>query len=137
MAVTLTQVAEALKARLDTINDLYVELSPPAVRNLPCAVIIPPPINYAVGMGQRVIELDFQVQVFVGLSAGHEQAETLWPFLDWDGTRSILQALRADRTLGVPGVDSALLAGQPLDMETPEELSAFGYALTLKVVVTN
>lgn len=142
----LQQVAAGLKrVAFDPIVTLNGFDYPVAAPPLDAGIVIPPEINYRVAMSVGVVQLDFELWIIVGSSAGHEQQKTLWPFLNWAGPKSILALIDADRSLGIVGAD-----GQPrvnahvastrritLDEMPPFETQTFGVAFEVPVTVTN
>jgi hypothetical protein len=142
----LEQISERLKAvAFDPIPELTGFDYPPAVPILDAGVVMPPPIDYRVAMGLGVFQLMFELHLYVGSSAGHEQQKTLWKYLNPAGSRSILALIEANRSLGIvgsdgePRVDAHVAAARPLGLDEmlPLDSFAFGTAFTVPVIVTN
>lgn len=136
---TLSEIVDAIEARLATIPDLNAYNHPPAAPSFPCAFPTPPPINYRETMGAGVITLQFEIVVMDGTSAGHEQQVNLFDFLDWAGESSIFATLGADKTLGLGAkVDSAVTGvTRPLGLVEIGDSEAFGVVIPFLVVITN
>lgn len=136
---TLTEIVNAIEARLATIPDLNHYNHPPAAPNFPCAFVMPPPVSYRLTMRAGVISLQFEIVVMEGTSAGHEQQVRLYEFLDWAGDNSIFQALEADKTLGLGDQVSAAVNGdsRPLGLEEIGGYEAFGATIPFLVAITN
>jgi len=138
----LEEVVAGLKTLLDTIYGLEVYDHPAANLELPAAIIVPPEIDYRQAMRTGTIRLEFEIVVFVSAAAGHDSSKKLWPYIDWTGEKSILQAIEVDPTLGIvgadgqPRVDAHVYSERRLGFEELPE-GAFGVALQLPVIVTN
>lgn len=140
----LEQVAEGLKrVAFDAIPGLngfdYPHSDPP----LPAAIVVPPTIDYRGAMRVGTILLTFELHLYVGSSAGHEQQKSLWEYLNWGGPSSILALIDADPSLGIVGTDGEprvhahVSSARPLGLEELPASAAFGAALQTLVIVTN
>lgn len=142
-APTLEDVVTAIKARLQTINGLYVYDHMPAVPNLPAVIIVPPAIDYRAAMRAGVITLPFKLRLLGSTAAGHEAQKGLWRYLDWSGTYSIMQAFETVPTLGIvgadgqPRVDAKVFKSDEPELVQVETFQAFGVDLDLLAIVTN
>jgi len=136
---TLTEIVAGIKGRLEqTGGSLNVFDYPPAAPPTPCAFIMPPVIDYRLTMRAGVMQLDFEIVVMVGTSAGHEQQKQLFDYLDWSGTASVFVALGADPTLGLANVDAKVVGPtRPLGLEEIGGYEAFGVTIPLRVAFTN
>lgn len=133
----LADIVAGIKTRLDTIDGLRVYDHVPADPNLPAAVIVPPEINYRETMRAGVIRLQFEI-VLLTSSADHQRGQRkLFPYLDWGTPESILDAIDADRDLGLTNVDAAILNSRPLGLEEVAAFQAFGASFSLLVAFTN
>lgn len=141
MTVSLEQIIAGHVDRLETIDPEvlnvldHVAAEPP----YPAVMILPPVIDYRLTMRAGVITIKVELFIAQSWSAGFDEAQAaLWPYLDWDGDRSIFQALDADPTLGgLPGVDAHILEpSRPLGLEEIAATQAFGAVLTSTTVLT-
>jgi hypothetical protein len=136
---TLEQIVGGIKTALDRVPGLDTYDHPPAAPPYPCAFPIPPEINYRLTMRTGVISLQFEIIVMVGQAAGHEQQLSLFPYLDWQGERSVFLALEHDRTLGLGEQVSAAVnnPARSLGLEEIGAYQAFGAAIPFLVAITN
>lgn len=142
-APTLAQISTAVEARLKTIPALNTYRVPPAVPILDSAIVMPPAINYTATMKRGVFELPFKILVLVSAAAGHDGQEGLWPYLDWAGSKSIMQAFDTQPALGIvgadgtPRVDAKVINSEEPELIQVETYQAFGAVINLRTAVTN
>lgn len=134
---TLVDYLEALEAALSSIEETAVwRWVPTLVVDYPSLVIMPPSIDYRQAMGAGVLRFDHEI-VLLGTAFEDEQQLDLAPYLDVSGTRSVLAAVAADRTLGLADVDCVVMAARPLGLEEVGAYRAWGAAFQVLGALTN
>lgn len=137
--MTLRQIVAGIDERLATIPDLNHYDRPPNAATFPCAFPVPPPINYRETMRSGVITLHFEVVAMDSTAPGDEGQLNLYDLLDWDGPKSIFQALEADKHLGLGDKVNAVVSDvtRPLGLDEIGGYEAYGCAIPYVVVITN
>ena len=99
--MSVESIGDGIKTIIDAISDLRVfapkEL-PESVPETPCAMILPPSIEYNTDFGGS-LEMEFRILLFVGGSEQAEKLNTLIDYMEESGTYSILAKIDADKTL--------------------------------------
>lgn len=135
MAV-IADIVDALRARLDTIDDLNTATILTANTPAPVAVVAPPgqgTYRGTFGANGYLGGEDWTVTVFVPESLGEDAMRVLHEVIDVDSDWSIYAAIGADPTLGGV-VDQAVVQGwRFLSYEEVQGLGHFGVQLTVAV----
>lgn len=102
MTATLTEVRNALKTVLETIDGLQVHSFPRGVITPPAAVIMPADgefLTYRVSM-DTTHDLELSVTVFTPWGEDQSATEALDAYIADSGAYSVYAAVEADQTLG-------------------------------------
>lgn len=100
---TIAGLRDALKTRLQTIAGLRVHDTVPDLLTPPAAMIQPASLSSktAMGLGRRVHVFEITLLAAPAGQAGIARAQdTLDPYLDETGTKSVIAALEGDVALG-------------------------------------
>jgi hypothetical protein len=100
MPATVTQVAEGLRVRLDTISGLRCFNYQPEQLNPPVAFPSLSQVEYHRAFKGGNVQMMWTVHVVVGRYTDSRSYELLDDFLSYDGAKSIRACLEADKTLG-------------------------------------
>lgn len=138
MSITIAQVAAGLKTQLDAIPGLRAYDYVPEDLNPPCAAVILGDIERG-AFSRGTMEVRLEVAVFVSRAADQTGQKFLYKLADPSASvdESIWAKIDADKTLGIPGVDAAILRYRPFGVE---EVAAYGYyggTFELLIMVTN
>lgn len=145
-AQAMDQITSGLvQVAFDPIAGLNGFPHPTASPPLPAGIVFPPEIDYRQAMSRGVIGLAFELWVMVGTSAGFDQQQSLWPYMNWAGSSSIVALIDANPSLGILGADDQprvqahVSTARRLTFEEMAylETSGFGVAFETTVVVTN
>jgi len=132
---TLTQVIEALTAKLETIGGLK-GYDYAAAAEFPSVTVMPPDINYRETMGRGCIGLNLELLLFVS-AADAMKVKDLYPYMDWEGDQSIVKLIDDDIDLGFDDLNCHVVAARPLGLEEVALYSAYGAAFTVQLYATN
>ena len=126
--ISLTRIIEGLAETLASIDGLRVHDHVPGNTEFPAAIITPPEIDYRQTMDRGVIRLELEVVVLVGAVVDRNQ-KTLFHYLDWEGSSSIVAVIDADPTLGgIEGINAVPMSARPLALEEVASYQAWGAA---------
>ena len=133
----LEEVRSGLATRLGTIPGVQVHGMVPDALDPP-AIIIPPPTvsSYfgSVSGAPGYFDATFEVAVLVSSATDTNQLQLL-PFLERSGTQSIFATLMGDTGLGGLNVEAKPVSSRPLGKTEIGNVSYFGAAVTINVIV--
>jgi len=129
----IEQVYEALAQAVRTIPGLRCKDYVPGDTEFPASFLEPPAIETD-NLGDDTLTLTFDLVVLVS-TFEHRRQKQLYKYQDPTGPHSIVQAIKADRSLGFDDVHVHAAAWRPLAMVEMSYYRAFGAALTLTVYV--
>jgi hypothetical protein len=138
MSVTVAQVVAGLKDKINDITGLRAFEYVPEDLNPPCAVVVLGPIERG-AFSRGMMELTVEVAIFVTRGSDRAGQASLNAFADPSASvsTSVWAKIDADKTLGITGVDAAVLRYRPFGID---EVAAYGYyggVFELLVLVTN
>lgn len=137
MAPTIRAVMEAVETRLATISGLNADAHTPDQINVPAAFVGVPPIpQYHQSMGRGKFRLDLTVTVLTSNAWSREGQLALADYASPTGTKSILQAIEGDRTLGGVVDDCIVVSFEPLGLVTVGTVEYVGGLFTLQTIAT-
>lgn len=116
MPATVSQVADGIKTRLQTISGLRVFNYQPEQLNPPVAYPSLNSINYHRSFQGGNVEMDWSVLVIVGRYLDRVAHQQLDGYLSFSGATSIRAAIEGDTTLG--GVVSTLILSDSTDISS-------------------
>lgn len=122
MPATVSQVSDAIKARLATVNGLRTFSYQPEQLNPPFAWPELTQVTYHRSMQLGDVEMQFTINVVVGRYTDRTANELLDEYLSATGAKSIRQALESDRTLG--GVVQTVILSSAADVTSLNEADA-------------
>lgn len=122
MPATVSQVGDAIKARLATISGLRTFSYQPEQLNPPFAWPELTQVTYHRAMQLGNVEMQFTINVVVGRYTDRTANELLDEYLSATGAKSIRQALESDRTLG--GVVQTVILSSAADVTSLNEADA-------------
>lgn len=135
MTATLTQVRNALKAVLETIDGLNVYAFPPGQVQVPAAVVAPGDgefLTYQTANGGAP-NLNLTITLFVQRTQDRAGSEKLDGYLATSGATSVYNAVELDQDLG-GAVQSCIVTGaRNFGTFSYGELSYFGADLDVEV----
>ena len=133
-APTIRQILERLEQRLESIDGLRVTAYVADQVNPPQAVIGVPPIpSYHRTMGRGLIQLNPTVTVLVSAALDRAGQLMLADYANPTGTKSIVQAIESDKTLGGIVDDCMVVDFTPLGLEQAGLVGYYGGVFTLQV----
>ena len=100
MAVTITQIRDALAARLATITGLRVSAEIPDNPNPPVAVVQINNVSFDTAFQGGLTTYSFIVSVIVSRVAERRAQDRLDAYASTSGTSSVKEAIEGNRTLG-------------------------------------
>jgi hypothetical protein len=132
---TLDQVRLGLETRLGTIAGVKTWGMVPDALDPP-AIIVPPPTvdSYFGDLDTGSFEARFEIAVLVSTTTDTNQLQLL-PFLERSGARSIFATVMADTTLGGLNVEAKPVSSRPLGKTQIGDISYFGAAVTINVII--
>lgn len=137
MAVTILQIMQAIETRLETIEGLHASDYAPDQINPPAAIVGVPPIpEYRAAMQRGIYRIEPTVTVLVSAALDRIGQQALASYADVDGPHSIVAAIEADKTLGLPGVDCVVKSFQPGGLFEVGAVSYYGGVFTLACIAT-
>lgn len=138
MSITLAQVANGIADKLNDITGLRAYSYVPEDINPPCVVIRPAQIERRT-FGRGVMEIQFEVALFVSRASDRAAQTNLHTYADPSGSvsNSVWAKLDSDKTVGVPGVDAAVLRFRPFGWDEIAGYSYDGGIFDVLVLVTN
>lgn len=96
-----SSIRSGLKTRLETITDFKaVYAKAPGTPMMPCAIILPGPIEFDEAMARGADVFVFEVRVLVQRSTDDLAQDHLDPYLAGSGGQSVKAAIEGDGTLG-------------------------------------
>ncbi len=116
MPATVSQVADGIKTRLQTISGLRVFSYQPEQLNPPVAYPSLNSVSYHKAFGGGDVQMDWSILVIVGRYLDRVAHANLDGFLSYSGATSIRAAIEGDLTLG--GVASALILSDSTDISS-------------------
>lgn len=122
MPATVSQVGDAIKARLATVSGLRTFSYQPEQLNPPFAWPELTQVTYHRSMQLGDVEMQFTINVVVGRYTDRTANELLDEYLSATGAKSIRQALESDRTLG--GVVQTVILSSAADVTSLNEADA-------------
>lgn len=122
MPATVSQVSDAIKARLATVSGLRTFSYQPEQLNPPFAWPELTQVTYHRSMQLGDVEMQFTINVVVGRYTDRTANELLDEYLSATGAKSIRQALESDRTLG--GVVQTVILSSAADVTSLNEADA-------------
>lgn len=135
---TLSEVRDALEAKLDAIEGLRaIAYVPDDTPGGPVAVVYPPVnADYSDDFGDGSFTVTFIVMLMIPAAIDRKQLD-LYELLDRVGTRSIFATIQADRTLGGLDVDCRVVsATDPLARGQMATTQVFQRAITVQAIVS-
>lgn len=132
---TLDQIRTGLTTRLGTIPDTHVygwvvdTIDPPAI------LVQPPTIpSYFGDLDSSFFEATIEAAVLVSTATDQNQLH-LFPYLERTGTKSIFATVMADTSLGGLSCEAKPISSRPLGRTTLGEVSYYGAAVAINVIV--
>jgi len=125
MSVTLAQVAAGFVDKLNDISGLRAYDYVPEDINPPCVIVRPQSIERG-AFSRGVMEVRFDLALFIPRASDRVAQSKLLTYADPSSSvsNSIWAQLDANKTLGVSGVDAAVLSFQPFGWD---EVAGYGY----------
>lgn len=138
MSVTLAQVAAGLKDKLNDITGLRAYDYVPEDINPPCAVVVLGEIERG-AFSRGMMEVRFDVAVFVARGSDRAGQAALNEYADPSSSvsDSIWNKLDSNKSLGLSGVDAAVLRYRPFGIDEVAAYGYFGGVFEILVLVTN
>lgn len=138
MSITLAQVANGFVDKLDNITGLRAYAYVPEDINPPCVVVRPASIERG-AMARGVMEINYELALFVSRASDRAAQANLHTYADPSGSvsNSVWAKLDADKTLGVTGVDAAVLRFRPFGWDEVAGYAYDGGIFDVLVLVTN
>lgn len=126
-----------IEARLGTIDGLRVSEVIQDQINPPQAMVGVPPIpNYHATMGRAKFTVEPTVTLFVSAGVDRVGQLAMAEYANPTGTRSVVAAIEADRTLGGVVDDCIVIDFQPLGLEEVGQIGYYGGTFRLRVVAS-
>lgn len=116
MPGTVSQVADGIKTRLQTITGLRVYNYQPEQLNPPVAYPSLNSVTYHKAFGGGLVEMNWTILVIVGRYLDRVAHETLDGYLSYSGATSVRAAIEGDKTLG--GVADTLILSDSTDISS-------------------
>lgn len=138
MSVTLKQVADGFVDKLEEISGLRAYPYVPEDINPPCVIVRPSSIERG-AFARGVMEVRFDLGLFVSRASDRAAQLSLHEYADPSGSvdSSVWAKLDANKTLGVTGVDAAVLRFQPFGWDEVAGYPYDGGTFEVLVLVTN
>lgn len=138
MSVTLAQVANGFVDKLNDITGLRAYAYVPEDINPPCVIVRPSNIERG-AFSRGVMEIRVELGLFVQRSSDRAAQLNLHKYADPSGSvsESVWAKIDADKTLGVTGVDAAVLRFQPFGWDEVAGYPYDGGIFEVLVLVTN
>lgn len=138
MSVTLAQVAAGFVDKLNDITGLRAYAYVPEDINPPCVVVRPQSIERG-AFSRGVMEVRYDLGLFVSRASDRAGQVSLHEYADPSGSvsNSIWAKIDSDKTLGVSGVDAAVLRFSPFGWEDVAGYPYDGGIFEVLVLVTN
>lgn len=138
MSITLAQVGAGFVDKLNDISGLRAYDYVPEDINPPCAVVRPREITRG-AMSRGVMEITFDIAVFVSRASDRAGQAKVLTYADPSASESssIWAKLDANKSLGITGVDAAVLSFTPFGWQDIAGYPYDGGIFEVLVLVTN
>lgn len=134
--MTIQDVHDGLKVRLDTVTDLVTFSYQPARAVYPCAFPLLPSVDYHQAFARGLSEVSVDVVLLVASIEEETRTSNLLAYLDPTGSQSIPAAIEGDTTLGGAASDVIVRQFRPFGMDDIAAMQAIGGVFPVSVYLT-